>query len=132
MNGTPEFSLNGEAPSGLLRTLNAIALLYPALLVIAFYGTWCSAWLSLGHPPRASLDDPAETLGAIYWVSGIVVLLMPMGAAMAVASMAGRFIFGGFSKITGIVFAVFNVALWIGAIVLLRTDPIGVVNWWFD
>jgi hypothetical protein len=132
MKGIPEFSPYGEASSGLLRTLNAVALLYPALLVTAFYGTWFSAWLSLGHPPRASLDDPAETLGAIYWVSGIVVLLMPMGAAVAVASMAGRFVFGGCSKSTGIVFGVFNVALWIGAIVLLRSDPIGVVNWWFD
>ena len=132
MDSTPELSPYVEAPSGLLRTLNAIALLSPALLVAAFYGTWCSAWLSLGHPPRASLDDPAETVGAIYFVSGIVVLLMPVGAAVTVASMASRFVLGGRSKITGIVFAVFNVALWIGALVLLRSDPIGVVNWWCD
>ncbi len=132
MDCTHEFSPFREAPRGLLRTLNAIALIYPALLVTAFYGTWFSAWLSLGHPPRASLDDPAETVGAIYWVSGIIVLLMPMGAAVAVASMAGRIVFGGCSRIRGIAFAVLNVALWIGAIVLLRSDPIGVVYWWCD
>ncbi len=131
MEGTP-VKPYAEARSGLLRTLNVIALLYPAMLVTAFYGTWCSAWLSLGHPPRASLDDPAEAVGAIYWISEIVVLLMPMGAAVAVASMAGRFVFGGCSLTTGIAFAVFNVALWVGAIVLLRSDPIGVVYWWCD
>src|SRR4030095_14242465 len=31
---------------------------YPILLVLSLYVTWALAWLSLGHLPRPSQDDP--------------------------------------------------------------------------
>ena len=118
--------------SGRMQILDAMALLYPELLVGAFYVTWLLAWFTLGHPPRASLDDPKETVGAIYDISGIVVMLMPFGAALAFASLAVRVVYPEYSNRSRIAFAVIIVTLWVAALVLLRSDPIGVVYWWLD
>lgn len=128
-DGTDQRNLATNVP---LQTLETIAFLYPVLLLVAFYGTWFSAWFVLGHPPRASLDDPKETLGAIYLASGIIILLEPLGVFAAVISMARRFVYSSYSKRSGIIFAVLNVMLWVGVLLLLRSDPNGVVYWWCD
>ena len=132
MSATIESRLNSEVGFRLGRAARAFALVYPVLLVATFYGTWFLGWLTLGHPPRVSLDDPADTLGWIYWASGVVVMLMPLGIVASIGTMAFGCLSSDETKATTILPAVIHVALWTVVAVHLRSDPIGVVNWWLD
>lgn len=35
-----------------------VGCVYPAALLFLLYGSWALAYVSLGHPPRAWIDDP--------------------------------------------------------------------------
>ena len=132
MSITIESSPNSEVGFALWRTARLFGLVYPVLLCASFYGTWLMGWLTLGHPPRASLDDPSDTLGWIYWMSGVVMLLMPIAVVASIGSIALRFLSSEVPKRTAILHSVIDVAVWTVVMVALRCDPIGVVNWWID
>ena len=116
----------------LRRLVSAVALLYPAMLLVAIYGAWLATWLVLGHPPRAMHDDPAATLGPVYMASGVVLGLMPAAAVAAAFVIICCVLRSGRLRPTGLPVALFIAGLWVGAITLLRWDPFGVVYWWFD
>jgi len=132
MSVTIESSSNREFDFALWRTARVFGLMYPVLLVATYYGTWVLGWLTLGHPPRASLDDPSDTLGGVYWASGVVVMLMPIALVASIVTIALRFLSSAVPKSTAILHAVIDVAVWTVVIFHLRSDPIGVVNWWID
>ena len=122
----------GQVGRRFLMAMHAAAFLYPFLLVAAFYVPWLLAWAALGHPPRASWDDPAETVGPIYWACASVVPLMPLAALAAVASVVCRFAMHTRSRVTAVLWAALIPGLWLIAMGLLRWDPLGVSYWWWD
>ncbi len=55
--------------------------IYPLLLVASFYGCWLVAYMTLGHPPRPSLDDPKSIGGVmnlVYIIPGVMLLGAPI------------------------------------------------------
>jgi hypothetical protein len=121
----------GTTGNRLIRTAHVIAFIYPFLLAAAFYGAWLLAWAKLGHPPRESWDDPAQTLGVFYYVSALPLLGLPVAAIVAMVSIFVRFLQPG-PRFAAFMTPCVVAALWVAAIVLLRCDPLGVGRWWMD
>ncbi|MEO1618299.1 MAG: hypothetical protein AAFV88_20780 [Planctomycetota bacterium] len=114
-----------------------IALLYPVWLLGSFYLTWLIAWSVLGHRPRPMLDDPTSVGGIAtiaYYLSGLMLLLMPALAPLGLAASAYcPFLLRRRARLVWRVsFALLYVAIFIATIALLRADPGRVVEWWFD
>jgi hypothetical protein len=119
--------------SWMQKAVHVTAIMYPIVLVAAFYAAWLLAWGVLGHVPRASLDDPSETLGAIiYSASALPIILMPFGWIAAILTVASRFASPGSSRAAALALAILIISLWVGATAILRSDPIGVIYWWMD
>lgn len=114
-----------------------LACLYPVWLLGSFYLTWLLAWWQLGHRPRPMLDDPKSIGGIVniaYFVSYMLVMLMPI---LAPAGLAASF----FCPLTTrrdlrpalrTALPILYVVLCGVVVLILRSDPAGVVNWWFD
>ena len=111
-----------------------ITAVYPLFALGALYGQWLLSWWILGRQPRPSLDDPKYIVGA-SWLHDIVGLALIGCVPMAlVAAALNTAYFCAHSRpglrlslrIVGIV------GLWIGALVLLRSDPGLVGSWWLD
>jgi len=114
-----------------------VAWLYPVWLAGSFYLTWLTAWLFLGHPPRPMLDDPvsiSRIVDGLYFLTGLLIMgmpglcpaglvasfLMPLGKSPRTQMLSRTALVGGY------------LVLCVSCIVLLRSDPLRVVEWWFD
>ena len=104
-----------------------------ALVPIAsVYFVWLVAWLTLGYPPRPSLDDPSQispTVSAVYFISGLFLVSLPVSV---IAGPIVQLIAAGRSLPIRGTYAVISVAVSVGAILLLRWDPLDVVYWYMD
>ena len=105
---------------------------YPLLTLAALYVTWLVAWVSLGHMPRSSLDDPAQ-IGPWVDVSAVAFALLRLGMlpafavhiGLAVATIART----GRRTLAPLAAAA---AAWIVAYVVLAVDPGRVLYWYMD
>lgn len=121
-----------EHPRRTVRLLNGVAWAYPVFLVATFYGTWFVAWLSLGHRPRPSLDDPKSigvVVDALCFFCGLMLIGFPVAALEGIVL---QFLISGYSWAQRFLRGVLLVALWLCMIGLLRWDPLKVVEWYFD
>ena len=127
-----------ESPAGLVRqsgqgrlALTAVewlALAPPFLPLAALYGAWLLAWTLLGHRPRPALNDPAESLGPIYYLSGVAFFLTPVLGIISLSSVA---LFST-PRRRAVLGTLLLVGLWLVVLGLLRWDPLQVVDWWLD
>ena len=114
-----------------------LAFLYPIWLVSSFYLTWLIAWVQLGHRPRPMLDDPKSVGGILdiaYYVPGVLLLLMPILVPVGLAASFFCPINArpGQRHAWRAAFSVLYVVLCAIALLTLRSDPVRVVEWWFD
>ncbi len=132
MERTLDYSpLDDTLGKRLVTVANVIAWGYPFVLPGAFYAAWLLAWMKLGHAPRLWWDDPAETLGVIYWASALPILLLPIAGAATICSVLSR-LASPRHRFAAVTSAVLIAGLWVGAIKFLQWDPIDVINWWMD
>ena len=118
--------------AGAVRWFATLVWLYPTLLVVAFYGTWLTAWLTLGHMPRPSLDDPKSISMVVdipHVCTGVLLVGFPAAVLAGVViqlsiterSWSRRFLRCAVLVVT-----------WIATIAFLRWDPLLVVEWYMD
>lgn len=121
-------------PSRSLVILANTTAAYPLFVFAALYTQWLLSWWVLGHQPRPSLDDPKDIDGA-SWMSSVTALAFVNAVpALCAAAVLNTLHFlrqpdPGLRislRILGIV------ALWLGVLLLLRSDPGHVVSWWLD
>lgn len=135
MRRVQECSRQHERPSSraLAVAANAAAA-YPLFALGALYGQWLLSWWVLGHQPRPSLDDPKYIDGAswMHEFTGLALMgFVPMACATAVLNTL-NFVrhqnpgLGWSMRILAIV------GLWLGALLLLQSDPGLVGSWWLD
>ncbi len=114
------------------RLLDLLAWFYPGLLILSLYGTWLMAWLTLGHMPRPSLDDPKRIgLGVdiAYLLAGLLLIGFPAAALLGVASQ----FFGTHRSWTKrILLGILLALTWVIVIMFLRWDPLLVGTWYMD
>src|SRR4051794_28889977 len=81
-----------RSPRIVIRLAALFIGVHPLLMPIALYATWLAAWMTLGHAPRCSLDEPKYigwlvdlvyvpcVLLLVFWyiVAFLAVLLMVM------------------------------------------------------
>jgi len=115
-----------------IQAAHMIALAYPILLVGQFYASWLLAWVILRRQPRVSWDDPKDVLGMLNLLGCLVVLFMGPAGGIAGASILARFIWRDGSWWRSMVLSMATVALWLAAFMLIRWDPLRVVEWWID
>jgi hypothetical protein len=107
---------------------------YPIYFLTALYGEWFLAWLSLGHEPQCSLDDPKDINGSsfLHPITALALTgLTPTAVGIIVLTVQNLF-----DRRRGvraaIMRSVWPLALWIGMFAILRFDPHPVLTWWFD
>jgi hypothetical protein len=120
--------------SRLLAVFAHLTLSYPLFLIGSLYGEWFLAWHMLGHEPQASLNDPKYINGSSWMhpITGIAIMgLLPAAAGAPILNT--MYVFR--QRLNGrrlvIRFAWLSV-LWLGMLALLRFDPHGIMQWWFD
>ena len=135
MSQTLDYATCPTAPfSRRLAVLANVTLVYPLLLIALLYGEWLLGWLMLGHPPQPSINDPSDTLGSqwLHPVSGVALMGFFPAAAAALPLNALHVIH---HQIRGRRLAVRLAMLpftWVGAIAVIRWDPLSVAAWWMD
>ena len=115
----------------LVTAIHFTALLSPCLPLIGLYGAWIVAWITLGHPPRPSLDDPKAVLGLAYDASALSLLFLPAGAAAGLCSVLLA-VAADRPKKTKAFWTTAVAVLWTIALGLLVWDPLAVGYWWMD
>jgi len=110
-----------------------LAVAYPLVAVGVLYVEWVVAWVVLGHPPRVSIDDPKE-IPELSWLNLVTTLallvLIPAGCAAIV--LVGLHAIYAERRHRLVAQVVGLLTLWPGAFVLLRWDPLRVMEWWID
>ena len=128
-----EHRTDSSASRSLVVLANTTAA-YPLLALGALYGQWLVSWWSLGHQPRPSLDDPKYIVGA-SWMHDITCLALmgcvPVGCGAAILNTL-HFVRHQSSGLRLSVRTSAIAGLWLGALLLLRSDPGLVVCWWLD
>ena len=124
-----------ERPTGRqLRVAANATAAFPLVLLTALYGQWLLSWLLLGHRPVPSIDDPKYIGGASWmsYVTGIALVgFVPVGCVALVLN-ALHAVVHPQTLSRQLMRIVVTVALWFATLVLLRSDPGRVVEWWFD
>jgi len=105
-------------------------------MVLSFVIPWLVAAACLGHWPRAWIDDPVESLGLWSWMLWvpIVPVLFAMSASpvLAIASTVLAALDRSREWRRRLGETVAGAALLWVCIVLLRWDPLRIVDWYFD
>jgi hypothetical protein len=115
-----------------LRLPILVTWLYPFLLVGGMYGAWFSAWITLGHRPRPSLDDP-KSIGMFVDLACSAAAILLIGfPAFVLAGLALQLADVNREIWKRLFNCVFLSGLWYAAIMFLRWDPFDVVLWIFD
>lgn len=111
-----------------------MASVYPLLFLALLYGQWLLSWLVLGHPPRPSLDDPADIAGArwLYPITALVLTAFPVAAGAVLVLNALELRKGGFQWRRLLIRTALIACAWAGTVALLRWDPGLVMYWWLD
>lgn len=106
---------------------------YPMLLLAILHLYWFLAWVSLGHPPRPSLDDPVE-VGSLpmLWLSGSMMMVAPGVAVLVVITELLNLL--GSSRPIQIRFLwiVMVATCWIAAYAYVWWDPLRLFEWYMD
>jgi len=120
----------------LVRKLAVANLLYPFLLVAAFYATWLAGRYELGHWPRPFFDDPGQIGGfvAVFDYATTFLLLAGLPAVCLSHAVAAALLFGKPEYRTRRAVLVEVLALVsLGVLFLfVRWDPQRVIEWYFD
>jgi len=109
---------------------------YPVLLLLSLYTTWALAWLSLGHLPRPTLDDPKYinrlvtcfNLATWLLLMGIYIAL-PLNAFFVLVSVTQRVLYRQWNVV---LIVGTPTLLWLCLFFLLVNDPGKIVFWFFD
>jgi hypothetical protein len=111
--------------------------LFPLLVLSSFYSTWIAGRVELGYWPRSSLDDPAGIGGPffhLYYHS--TELLVRFGFPMFGLALVTLVLICLVKRPDGwkrsLVELVFAVLAFCWMMVLVRWDPLRVVEWYFD
>ncbi len=119
----------------MLRTIRAYALSYPFALVGAFFCTWVTARLALGHWPRPSLDDPGminRWVDIPYVATGACLVIGLPIFIVAVGTLVYTALRDSAQRKYLLTSAAASVLFMIAAISFLRWDPLQIVNWFMD
>ncbi len=109
---------------------------YPVGLLTSIYVTWLTAWLSLGHPPRPSQDDPASINTPVllmyafaFWlfVLWLPALLLCVGFVIAEAVRVTRHRLGMVGILAGMA-----ILIWSALFLVINVDPGRVIDWFGD
>ena len=106
--------------------------MYPIAIVSGFYATWCVGWMSLGHAPRPSLDDPSSIgpfVDALSLLTVILVVGFPIGIA---AGIGGELCAVRRTTLVKAVRLIGLAVCWGLAHAVLYLDPHDVVLWFMD
>ena len=114
-----------------LDVLATATALYPLLVCASLYGVWCETWWHLGHRPLPSRDLPKDVVGTA-WLHDLTTLLLAgllPGSLVMVWAQAQRMLRDQRQPRRALARAGIACAVWIGAFVLLATDPGDVLLW---
>lgn len=121
--------------SPLGTTIMIAAWLFPLLPVICLYGTWLTAWFSLGHRPAPSMDDPKE-IGALVSIAHVITVVSFLyGTFVAIAAIPLTLWWArarGFGLTGGAAIALVLIGIYVCEVGVLRSDPMGVLYWFMD
>jgi len=118
-----------------MKALRAYALCYSGSLLLALYATFLAGRVSLGHWPRASLDDP-KFIGAWvpvpYTITWILLFVGLPAFAVVVLGILYRAYCDATRRKGLLLVSALSIVCMFAAILVLRWDPLGVVEWYMD
>ena len=109
-----------------------LAWIYPALLIVSVYGTWGVAWLTLGHSPRPSIDDPSQIGTAVDVHSLMTRVFLISFPVAAICGVGIQFFIPGRRWLWRFVSAALLIIEWVLVVAFLRWDPLDVMEWFLD
>jgi hypothetical protein len=108
------------------------------LILFSFYAFWAFGWLSLGHSPRPTLDDPLRLLTVNSHLEGPVYLLFTLVLASPLSLLACMLLpvvsielgaNGGRSRAREFAPLWALPVVWLSVIAVLLWDPCGTLEW---
>lgn len=121
------------------RAMFVAGWLYPVCWVGSMCLVWGAAWVTLGHPPRSSVDDP-KSIGRVvdffYLFAALFLFTWPVGMttgiAVGIAATHHRVRRrGGGDGVMVLMWAALC-ALYLGALWFFLIDPMHMVEWFLD
>jgi hypothetical protein len=121
-------------PSRALKRFANVCGAYPLFLLACLYGEWLLAWMVLGDPPRPSIDDPRSiSISSLIHGLGFLLLLgLPAAALGGLIVNIWHLVDLRASPLSVTVRLVALIILWLGAGLVLKSDPGRVLYWFFD
>jgi hypothetical protein len=108
----------------------------PVIGIASIYVAWLLAWISLGHPPRPMIDDPASIGGAMTMVYWATMLTTTCGMCLAPICTVTSFFcpirFLRNDVVQGVILTMLYVAICTATVLFVRLDPGRVIEWWTD
>jgi hypothetical protein len=130
--------MNSTSRLGELKGLGAVAWVfstYPVVIVLSLYITWALAWLSLGHIPRPSQDDPKHinSLVSCFHVATVLLLLgsyvaLPVNALVILLEVGHRVL----QRRWNVLLVAASVLSWLCLFFIMLYDPGKIAYWFFD
>ena len=112
---------------------------YPVAMLACLYATWLVAWVSLGHRPIPSLNDPKSINAAVSGCHLVTGLLLMFSLPMLLLNIGGVIVAAAWRVYTvrridlmAALFVAGPVLSWAATVVVLRADPGRVLYWFMD
>ena len=117
-----------------LRGMGLLASLSPYLILIGVYSDWFIGWSIIGHAPVPMLDDP-NGIDLPAWTGylayGAMLLFVP-ATLLGLWSILYTLVLEIPKDFRTALVLSSPIGVWLIGFAILRADPFGALEWWFD
>lgn len=117
-----------------LRGIGLVASLSPYLVLIGVYSDWFTGWSIIGHAPVPMLDDP-NGIDLPAWTGylayGAMLLFIP-ATLLGLWGILYSSVLEIPKNFRAFLVLASPIGIWLIGFAILRADPFGALEWWFD
>ena len=112
---------------------------YPVAFMLSFHAMWVAAWLSLGHAPVPSADDPKSinfVVDCFHFLTGVLLIGSSLAFVITLVILISGFIYGLCKRRVkpwpALYILIWYIAAWVITSLYFSWDPLHLIVWYFD